>query len=192
MLYDLIAAFYTKESDARPRYWVPIGIVSPSALSRFEEDPNSTAGYTDYVLRNATDEDLQLLGHPSYDDELLDVRFGTEFERIDIHAYELDALDDEGTVAPRGFMLGETFIKFVGTSPSSPVVFIKGDPFHVTEDTPVFQIPLKELKDYFGLLTTLEVLERFKMCFTDENCWTFERLKKYFYDGGEGRVKKKK
>ena len=190
MLYDLIAAFYTHESDAKPRYRVPIGIVGLSALSRFEEDPDSTAGYTDYVLRNATDTDLQMLGHPSYDDELLDVRFGVDFQRIDIHAYELDALDDEGTVAPRGFMLGETFIKFVGTSPVSPVVFIKGDPFDVTEDTPVFQIPLKELKDYFGLLTTLEVMERFQESFTDVNCWTFERLKKYFYDGGEGRQKK--
>lgn len=190
MMYDLIAAFYTKESANEPRYRVPLGTVSYSSLEGFDEDPDSTPGYTDYILRNATGDDLQQLTRRGYISEAADVLYsGVAFERIDIQANELDTLDDEGTIAPRGLMIGNVFIKFTETEPLSPVYFIEGDPFEMTESTRVFQVPLKKLKDYFeDTLTMFEVMDHFRRYFTDLSHWSFEEFKDYFESGIDDAV----
>lgn len=180
MLYDLIAAFYEKELDSKPRYRVPLGLTGRSGLEGFEEDPDSTPGYTDYILRNASEEDLQRITRPHFISEAADVLYSNDYARIDIFACELDALDDEGSIAPRGLMISDTFVKFTETEALSPVYFSEGER--------CFQVPLKKLKDYFEVLTLFEVMARLDEYFAKGNPWSFEELKDYFEAGVDDAV----
>lgn len=62
------------------------------------------------------------------------------------------------------------------------MTFIDGEPYDMTENTRRFIVPLKKLKDYFGVLTMLEVMERMQT-FANGNPWTYEQLKDYFEAG---------
>ena len=86
-------------------------------------------------------------------------------------------------------MRGNVFIKFTETEPLSPVYFIEGDPFEMTENTRVFQTPLKKLKDYYeDTLTMFEVMDHFRRHFTDLSHWSFEEFKDYFESGIDDAV----
>lgn len=183
MLYDLLAFFYEKADDKKCRYCVPLGFVGYSALEGFNEDPDSTDGYTDYILRNAQYDDLVRLVQWPYESELNDVYSSDKlFERIEIRASELDVLDDDGTIGARGVTISEVFVQFEETAPSSPVVFYNAVFENIKKNTKRFQVPLKKLKNYFAVLTMFEVMERLDKYFGKGLPWTFEQLKKYFKD----------
>lgn len=183
MLYDLLAFLYEKADDKKCRYCVPLGFVGYSALEGFSEDPDSTDGYTDYILRNAQYDDLVRLVQWPYENELNDVYSSDKlFERIEIRASELDVLDDDGTIGARGVTISEVFVQFEETAPSSPVVFYNAVFENIKKNTKRFKVPLKKLKNYFGVLTMFEVMERLDKYFGKGLPWTFEQLKKYFKD----------
>ena len=86
-------------------------------------------------------------------------------------------------------MIGNVFTKFTETEPLSPVYFIEGDPFEMTENTRVFQVPHKKLKDYYeDTLTMFEVMDHFRRYFTDLSHWSFEEFKDYFESGIDDAV----
>ena len=60
MMYDLIAAFYTKESANEPRYRVPLGTVSYSSLEGFDEDPGTL------ITSGCRNIDITTLRHSSF------------------------------------------------------------------------------------------------------------------------------
>ena len=105
---------------------------------------------------------------------------GVDFERIEVSASELDVLDDEGSVGARGVTVFNTFIQFEETQPDSPVVFYDGVFEKITKNTKRFQIPLKNLKKYFDVLTIFEVMERLDEYFGKGHTWSFKQLKEYF------------
>lgn len=194
MRYDLIAGFYRKADDTTPAYTSPLGTISWNIMqflskNGFEEDPESTPGYLDYIKKDACEKDLQDLTHEGYISEILDIlSCGEDFERIEIKANEIDVIDDEGTIPPLGFFIHGTFVEFGDTEPLSPVWFIDGDPYEANENTRRFRVPMKKLKDYFDVITSHEVQNRLKEDFTKGNPWTFDELKDYFESGIDDAV----
>ena len=69
----------------------------------------------------------------------------------------------------------------------SPVTFIDGDPYSMIENTRKFSIPLKKLKDYFDVLTMMEVMEGMEV-FKNGNHWSYEEFKEYFESGIDDAV----
>lgn len=194
MRYDLIAGFYRKADDTTPAYLSPLGTISWNIMqflskNGFEEDPESTPGYLDYINRDACEKDLQGLTHEGYISEILDIlSCGEDFERIEIKANEIDVIDDEGTIPPCGFFIHGTFVEFEKTEPLSPVWFIDGDPYEANENTRRFRVPMKKLKDYFDVITSHEVQNLLRENFAKGNPWTFEQLKDYFEAGIDDAV----
>ena len=194
MRYDLIACFYEGAEDRKPVYSCPLGIYAETLLGNlsnrgFSVDPDSTPGYLDYIKKDASEENLQELTRDGYISEVMDVLYcGKEFCRIEIHAREIDVIDDEGTIPPLGFFINKTFVEFCKTEPLSPVWFIDGDPYEVNESTRRFRVPLKKLKDYFEVLTMYEVRERLQEIFAKGHHWTFDELNDYFGAGIDDAV----
>lgn len=187
MKYDMFAAFYEKANDGTAVYRCPLGIFCPPSLNYFEndgfvEDDESNPGYLDYVKEIDASE-LSDWTQDGYVSEVLDVLYcGKEYNKIVLEANELDIIDDEGNIPERGLEIYDTFVKFSGTEPLSRVTFIDGDPYKMDKETRWFSIPLKKLKDYFKVLTMMEVIERMQEC--KSNCyWSFEELKDYFEAG---------
>lgn len=184
MRYDLNALFYEKKSDTKPRYNVPMGLVFPDSFDYFPnkgfiEDPDSTPGYLDYIKQNVTEDDLQDLTGEHYSDEMMEVlSCGEDFGKIEIRAMELDVIDDKGTVPPRGFMQNGIFVKLEETDYGSPVFFIDGDPYLMTDSTRVVEIHLGALKHYFGVKTQNEVAGKIRRMRKDR--WhNFDELEKW-------------
>ena len=194
MRYDLIACFYEGAEDRKPVYSCPLGIYAETLLGNlsnrgFSVDPDSTPGYLDYIKKDASEENLQELTRDGYISEVMDVLYcGKDFCRIEIHAREIDVIDDEGTIPPLGFFINKTFVEFCKTEPLSPVWFIDGDPYEVNESTRRFRVPLKKLKDYFEVLTMYEVRERLQEIFAKGHHWTFDELNDYFGAGIDDAV----
>ena len=194
MRYDLIACFYEGAEDRKPVYSCPLGIYAETLLGDlsnrgFSVDPDSTRGYLDYIKKDASEENLQELTRDGYISEVMDVLYcGKDFCRIEIHAREIDVIDDEGTIPPLGFFINKTFVEFCKTEPLSPVWFIEGNPYEVDENTRRFLVPLKKLKDYFEVLTMYEVRERLQEYFAKGHPWTFEELKELFEAGIDDAV----
>lgn len=194
MRYDLIACFYEGAEDRKPVYSCPLGIYAETLLGDlsnrgFSVDPDSTPGYLDYIKKDASEENLQELTRDGYISEVMDVLYcGKVFCRIEIHAREIDVIDDEGTIPPLGFFINKTFVEFCKTEPLSPVWFIEGNPYEVDENTRRFLVPLKKLKDYFEVLTMYEVRERLQEFFAKGLHWTFDELNDYFGAGIDDAV----
>lgn len=194
MRYDLIACFYEGAEDRKPVYSCPLGIYAETLLGDlsnrgFSVDPDSTPGYLDYIKKDASEENLQELTYDGYISEVMDVLYcGKDFCRIEIHAREIDVIDDEGTIPPLGFFIYKTFVEFCKTEPLSPVWFIDGDPYQINESTRRFRVPLKKLKDYFEVLTMYEVRERLQEIFAKGHHWTFDELNDYFGAGIDDAV----
>lgn len=187
MKYDMYAAFYRKAQDKKPVYRCPLGVLPVPSLTFFGDndfilDEDATPGYLDY-FKEIEAMELQEWTQPDYVSEVMDVLYcGKEFERIILQAEELDVLDDDGAVPIRAVQISECFVQFSSSSPLSPVTFIDGDPYEMTDNTRHFSIPLKKLKDYFDVLTMMEVIERMN-AFKDGNHWSYEELKDYFEAG---------
>lgn len=197
MRYDLIACFFRNADDKEPAYSCPLGIFSETNAYDswdlmewgFKEDQDSTPGYLDYINRDFNEEDLQFITKDGYVSEVMNVlNCGEDFGRIDVHAREIDTIDDEGTIPPLGFFIGGTFVEFGRTEPLSPVWFIDGDPYETDGNTRRFRVPLKKLKDYFDVLTMYEVRSRLNEFFTKGDPWSFDELKDYFEAGIDDAV----
>ena len=188
----MYAAFYRKAQDKKPIYRCPLGVLPVPSLTFFGDndfilDEDATPGYLDY-FKEVDIMELQEWTQPDYVSEVKDMLYsGKVFEKIILQAEELDVLDDDGTIPVRGVQISECFVQFSGSSPLSPVTFIDGDPYEMTENTRHFSIPLKKLKDYFDVLTMLEVIERMNE-FKDGNHWNYEDLKEYFEAGIDDAV----
>lgn len=185
MRYDLIARFYRKAEDTKPVYSCPLGIYRDALEGDlegrgFSVEEDSTPGYLDYIKRDVSMEELQQLTREGYVSEVMDVLYAGEsyggYGRIEISAMEIEVIDDEGTIPPFGIFLGNTFVEFQFTEPESPVLFIDGDPYKITENTRIFEVPLQHLKNHFGVLTLYEVRERLKEEFGKGDELSFEEL----------------
>ena len=192
MRYDLIACFFREADDKEPVYSCPLGIFSETNAYDswdlkewgFKEDPDSTPGYLDYINRDFYKDNRQFITKGGYASEVMDVlNCGEDFGRIDVHAREIDTIDDEGTLPPLGFFINKTFVEFGHTEPLSPVWFIDGSPYEADANTKRFRVPLKKLKDYFKVLTMFEVRESLNEYFAKGEPWTFDQLKDYFEAG---------
>lgn len=192
MKHELFAAFFRKANECKPAYRCPLGIITTESYDYFKEngftlDENATDGYLDY-LKELKTEELGNWTHEDCQDEVLDVlSCGEDFERILLQAEEFDTLDDEGTIPVRGLPICECFVQFSGTAPFAPVTFMEGDPYHRTEDTRYFIIPLTKLKGYFDVLTMLEVMDRMRIFGTGQH-WSYDQLKEYFEAGIDDAV----
>ena len=184
MVYDLIAAFYENANDSTPRFRVPLSSIHVDSFDFFPEngfrEDSECDGYVDYSKEVTVDE-LQKWTDDEYDpSEILDVIYsGLDFEKIEIKAYELDVI--EGKIPHRGFETKDASIWFTGNSPKNDVAFLKNihddnGKIHVQE---LFFVPLHVLKDYYDVLTMLEVRNKM-MADIEENKLTFTLLKEKF------------
>lgn len=169
MIYDFYAAFYLKATDTKARFLCPIGLYRVLTLdyfsrNGFSEVPDNGTGYADYV-KDIEEEALQDWVQDGYDSEVLDVIYsGKDFERIELRANELEVLDEEDTITPRGFYKDGIFVEFEdSTEYKSLVRFIDGDPFHINKNTRIATIHLGTLERYFKLTTQNEVMKRIRL-----------------------------
>lgn len=169
MLFDLEARFYKKQTDKKPRYSVPMGVFSPLELDWFEkngfqEDPESTPGYLDYIKRDAKEKDLEELTKDLFICEMLDVLDeGEDTERIDIVAMELQPIDDKGTIPPKVLVKNDISVLFGWTDNNGPVMFFDGNHIENRWKTKRMRaIQLGDLKRYFGVITQNEVMMKMK------------------------------
>jgi len=192
MKYDIIAAFYEKAKAKEPTYRCPLGVFCPPTLNFFEENgfsktKESTPGYSDYKKTVSSDE-LEDWTQEGYVSEVMDVLYcGTDFKRIELRAEELDYVDKKGGIPVRGLPISECFVEFGTTEPLSQVTFMEGCPYTANENARRFHIPLKKMKEYFGVLTTMEVIERMWTLANGAH-WPFDVLKEYFESGVDDAV----
>lgn len=184
MMYDLMADFYVKSSDTQPRYQVLLGSYYPKTIDELETmgfniDPNSTPGFLDY-LKETTEDELTELTQPGFNGEVMDVLDASGYEKILLHAYEVDVIDDEGNYPPRAKLLGTTLVTFNGSDPYSPVLFEEQENLNENDDKPRFEVPMGILKQHFKVLTMAEVLEQFS-ALENQPEWTFDKLKQRFH-----------
>lgn len=176
MIYELIAAFYVNASDSTPRFRVPIGLQSCFFLANhLFEKVQSVPGYCDYHKTVTREELFELLPN-GYDTHELKAVLSEHFryDRIVVDAIELDILDDEGNIAPRGFDICGTFVEFSGNGVCGTVSFSNGDAS--------FSIPLSKLRTKFNVKTLFEVMNILRG-FQTGNPWTFNELRAYFGAG---------
>jgi len=184
MKYDLIANFYKKKADKKPRYCVLMGTYSPRTIGEmkelgFRESPESTPGYADYLM-DADENALQEYTKDGYISEMMDVLYsGEDFEKIQIEALELDVMDDEGKYPIRGVMMGDTFVSLDMSDPDCPVTFLFGDPYEFTQDKPWFNITVYELKTILKVPTLMAAIEKLQKM-AEKKAWTFDELRNYF------------
>ena len=192
MFYDIFANFYEKANSNNVTFRCPLGVMDVNDINYFKnrgfnEDDGTPAGYLDYRKEIEADE-LPEWTQEGYISEVMDVLYcGKDFERIMIEAEELDVIESPELLPIRGLPVSECFVKFGSTEPFAPVTFIDGDPYDMTENTRSFIIPLKKLKDYFDVMTMMEVMERMQT-FANGNPWTYEQLKDYFEAGIDDAV----
>lgn len=175
MIYDLIAHFYVRANDKEPRFRVPLGTVVAGNPSYFEKhgfvEASAMNGYADYVKNVSQAELLQWL-KPDYDvAELTTVLGLVPYERIELAAFELEFITDDGNLPPVGLQINNTSVIFTGNIPWNPVIFQDGD-----KD---FAVPLKFLLRRFGVHTMFEVISSLRVFSTRDN-WTFDQLQEYF------------
>ena len=193
MRYDMIASFYEKAEDTKPRYSSPLGLYLETIYGDlnnkgFHMAPDSTPGYLDYEKDNVTVEEIEELTQPGYVSEVMDILYctGIDFERISLRAWEVEHIDDYGGIPPFGVFIGKTFVRLEMTEPMSPVHFWNCDVSnHEGEELEEFIIPLKRLRDYFGVLTMYEVRDCLKEQFATENPMTYEELRTFWTKKGK-------
>lgn len=104
-------------------------------------------------------------------DELTHVIFEGPYERIELAAYELDTMDDEGTIPARGLMIGDVSVTIKGNSPDSKVVFADGKGS--------FTLSLNRMYSFANVHTVFDVID-FLYLFKSGRRWTLQELKEYF------------
>lgn len=95
-MYEFIAEFYLDRRNEEPVYKTHLWGINPLDAMAFIEnngftlDPESTPGYTDYLLETNS---IDLIGLFSLEDnpELAEIFFeGKECKRVILHAYEVE------------------------------------------------------------------------------------------------------
>ena len=184
MKYDLIADFYTKKGNKKPRYSVLMGTYCPKTINEMEElgfveDPDSTPGYVDYI-KSADEGDLMEFTKDGYISEMMDILYNDiDYSKILIRALELEPMDDEGNYPIRGVMMGDTFVSLDMSDPDCSITFMFGDPYEFTQDKPWFSITVYELKSILKvptLLAAIEILQKM----SEKKEWSFDELNAYF------------
>lgn len=193
MKYDFFADFYLKSGDAEPRYTVYLGPFWPENDAELEEMGfryHSNDGYADYLIDDASQEQLESFSREGFESEVMDVLFnGEDFERISISAMEVEVIDDEGNYPPRGVLIGVTFVKFFMTDPFSEVTFTEDYFDKSKREWRYFHTPLKRLKDYFGVITQSAVITKLQSFEEDtQREWTFDELEVLFECGVDEAV----
>lgn len=193
MMYDLFAEFYENSSE-EPRYKVWLGSIYTHRDDELEsmgfgEVFKDYDGYVDYV-KEATEEDLEELTQPGFECEVLDVLDAVEYDRILIRAYALDVIDDEGNYDLMGVMVGNTFVVFTYTNPMENVWFCLCNG-NVTERVAYCKIRMKQLKEYFHVLTFMEVKEKLSEM-NEEKEWKPDELIKLFTRRKQSVFKRRK
>lgn len=193
MMYDLFAEFYENSSE-EPRYKVWLGSIFPHRDDELEsmgfgEVIKDYDGFVDYV-KEATEEDLEELTQSGFECEVLDVLDAVEYDRILIRAYALDVIDDEGNYDSMGVMVGNIFVVFTYTNPMENVWFCLCNG-NVTERVAYCKIRMKQLKEYFHVLTFMEVKEKLSEM-NQEKEWKPDELIKLFTRKKQSVLKRRK
>lgn len=194
MKYDLFADFYVKSGDEKPRYTCVLGSVNVTSWESLEAigfKATHSDGFLDYVIDNATEEQLQTFTLTGYVSEVMDVLYsGEDFERICISALEVEVMDDDGHYPPRGVLIGNVFAEFKQTEPLTQVTFVEDFYDYDKSIKRYFSIPYKKLKDYYEVMTQSEVIERLREEFVEDSKreWTFEELREHFESGIDDAV----
>ena len=166
MKYDLFADFYVKSGDEKPRYTCVLGSVNVTSWESLEAigfKPTHSDGFLDYVIDNATEEQLQTFTLKGYVSEVMDVLYnGVDFERICISALEVEIMDDDGHYPPRGVLIGNVFAEFRFTEPNSPVDFTEDYFEYEKRNKRSFSVPYHHLKERYGAMTQSEVMEKMR------------------------------
>ena len=192
MKYDLFAEFYVNSSE-EPRYKVWMGSIFTHRNGELEsmgfgEVFKDYDGCVDYV-KEATEEDLEELTQLGFECEMMDVLDQMEYDRILIRAYELDVIDDEGNYAPMGVMVSDVFVSFTGSNPADKVWFCLYK--EGTEQGMYHTVRMKDLKQYFDVLTLIEVKEKlYEM--NEEKKWAPDELVKLFTNRKQSVLKRRK
>ncbi len=178
MRHLIIAAFYKDDADKEPIYRVPVNVkefpnydfVKIFGLSGYGE----ANGYFDF-RKEISLNDLFDWVADEYEEELMMV-----LKRLDTPGkIQLRVIESEyvSNALLAEMMIFDTAVKFTGTGVMSRVEF---------EDTKThgtrFHIPLSSLKQYFGVLTLYEVMERMK-AFGTGQYFSTESFKDYFESG---------
>ncbi|MCQ2147920.1 MAG: hypothetical protein MJZ16_10435 [Bacteroidales bacterium] len=140
----------------------------------FTEDDDSMCGYVDFHKEVTEDKLVEMLpaGYDSFElDEVINMHGG--YARIVVSALEMDAIDDDGDIAPRGLQIYGTLVHITGNGAFSDVVFMEGNRS--------FIIPLMSLRIQFRAITMFQVMESLR-AFQNGHPWTFDELKDYFKD----------
>ena len=195
MKFDLFADFYEKSGDAKPRYTCTLGemhIINENELEErgFQILRSDEGHFLDYVIDNATEEQVAQFNKPGYMSEVLEIVYGGEdFERICITAMEVEAIDDEGNYPPRGILIGDTSVLFGHTENLSQVDFVEGYFDKKKSKKRFFSIPYKKLKDYYDAKTQCEVIQIMREDFdSKDHEWTFDELRDHFESGIDDAV----
>ncbi len=118
------------------------------------------------------------LTQPGFICEMMDVLdSGTDFEKILIHAYEVEAIDDDGGYPPRARLIGDTLVTFTESDPDSPVIFERQSQGHQDGKTERFELSISSLKQNFKVMTLAEIITLFSNQ-EESKEWTFEKIKK--------------
>lgn len=195
MFYDLFADFFVKSGDINPRYTCNLGgirIYKDGELEKmgFKRKHSDEGWFLDYCIDNATQQQIEELTNDAYVSEVMDIIYGGEdFERICISALEEEIIDDDGHYAPRGVLIGNTFVEFASTEALSQVGF-EEDKFDYNKSRHrYFSIPYRRLKDYYNAKTQSEVIQRMREDFdSKDHEWTFEELMDFFESGIDDAV----
>lgn len=195
MFYDLFADFFVKSGDVNPRYTCNLGgirIYKDGELEKmgFKRMHSDQGWFLDYCIDNATQQQIEELTNDAYVSEVMDIIYGGEdFERICISALEEEIIDDEGHYAPRGVLIGNTFVEFASTEALSQVGFEEDKFDYKKSSHRYFRIPYRRLKDYYNAKTQSEVIQRMREDFdSKDHEWTFEELMDFFESGVDDAV----
>lgn len=182
MIFDFIAAFYYNANDEVPAYRIPVNTVNATADQMlqmgFYEDPEASDDYHDYI-QTVTEERLEELSNDDCACEVLSVTDGVSFEKIVLHAYEMETID--GVTMPRGIYVGDHSVHFTGNGPDALVVFTYGDK--------CFGRPLGVLKERYGAKTMFQVMDIIKE-FLDKHPYADgERVRQEFGAGVDDAIR---
>jgi hypothetical protein len=180
MMYDFIAEFYLDRRNEEPVYKTHLWGINPLDAMAFIEsngftvDPESTPGYTDYILETNS---IDLTGLFSLEDnpELAEIFFeGKECKRVVLHAYEVEP---ESELRCSFGVEEALWASFTGNKPDSRVTIS-----HMYFP-PVVDLPLRCLKEKMGVLTLFEVMDRLQKCYRDYTPEDLEKLQEEFSSG---------
>ena len=180
MMYDFIAEFYLDRRHEEPTYKTHLwGISHADAMAFIEsngfiKDPDTTPGYTDYILETNSI-DLTGLFPLEENPELAEIFFeGKECKRVLLHAYEVEPGSELGC----SFGIEDTlWARFTGNKPDSRVTIS-----HMYFP-PVVDLPLRCFKEKFEVLTLFEVMDKLKKFYRHCTPEDLEKIQEEFSSG---------